>query len=202
MKIEKSTKTALFIAMSCFLFFCIKADAQEYWPPAKAVQTGRSPGVKVRLLSRLDSYSGTITYVIVFAPGDEIMSGLTEFAEKYKVKSAHFTAIGDVRAAKMGWYDQSKKMFKVNAINEQCEVTSLIGDIAIYNGKPVVHAHINLATSDGIVHGGHLLEAFVTPTLEVMMTTEYRPLYKKFSPDFGGALIDPAINRKPKLPRQ
>jgi predicted DNA-binding protein with PD1-like motif len=200
MKINKSVKTALLITMSCFLFFCMKADAQEYWPPTKAVQTGRSPGVRVRMLFLTSSSSGT--YAIVFAPGDEIMSGLTEFAEDYGVKSAHFTAIGDVRAAKLGWYDQSKKMFKVNAVNEQCEVTSLIGDIAIYNGKPVVHAHINLATSDGIVHGGHLLEAFVTPTLEVMMTTEYRPLYKKFSPEFGGALIDPAIKRRPKLPQQ
>ncbi|HEY5327904.1 MAG TPA: DUF296 domain-containing protein, partial [Mucilaginibacter sp.] len=123
----------------------------------------------------------------------EVMSGLTEFAEKYHVKSAHFTAIGDAGTAKVGWYDKSKKMFKINAINEQCEITSLIGDIALFNGKPVVHAHVNLASSDGLVHGGHLLEAFVTPTLEVMMTVEPVPLYKKFNPEFGGVLIDPAI---------
>ena len=202
MTLNKSTKAALFFVMPCLMFFCMNAGAQEYWQPTKAVQTGMSPGVKVRDIRFSGNYSGTNAYAIVFAPGDEIMSGLTEFAEKYKVKSAHFTAIGDVRAAKLGWYDPSKKMFKVNTINEQSEVTSLVGDIAIYNGKPVVHAHINLATSDGIVHGGHLLEAFVTPTLEVMMTVEYEPLYKAFSAEFGGALIDPAIKRKPKLPQQ
>jgi len=131
--------------------------------------------------------------VMVFAPGDEIMSGLIEFAVKYHVKSAHFTGIGDVKTAKVGWFDKTKKLFKVNALNEQCEITSLIGDIALYNGKPVVHAHVNLATSDGIVHGGHLLEGFVTPTLEIMMTVEPVPLYKKLNPDFGGALIDPSI---------
>ena len=190
MKTNRSTKTTLLIAFSCFILICMKASAQEYWQPTKAFQTGRSPGVKVKLISE---NGATKTYAMVFAPGDEIMSGLNEFAIKYNVKSAHFTAIGDVQTAKVGWYDKSKKMFKVNAINEQCEITSMIGDIALYDGKPVVHAHINLATSDGIVHGGHLLEGFVTPTLEVMMTVEPEPLYKKFNPEFGGVLIDPDI---------
>ena len=191
MKTKRSTKTTLLIALSCFIFISMEASAQEYWQPTKSVQTGRSPGVMVKRLSFNDRW--TITYAIVFAPGDEVMSGLTEFAEKYHVKSAHFTAIGDAGTAKVGWYDKSKKMFKINAINEQCEITSLIGDIALFNGKPVVHAHVNLASSDGLVHGGHLLEAFVTPTLEVMMTVEPVPLYKKFNPEFGGVLIDPAI---------
>jgi predicted DNA-binding protein with PD1-like motif len=190
MKTNRSTKTALLIALLCSLFICMKASAQEYWQPTKAFQTGRSPGVKVKLIS---GNGATKTYAIVFAPGDEIMSGLNEFAVKYNVKSAHFTGIGDVQTAKVGWFDKSKKMFKVNAINEQCEISSMIGDIALYDDKPVVHAHINLASSDGIVHGGHLLEGFVTPTLEVMMTVEPVPLYKKFNNEFGGVLIDPGI---------
>ena len=190
MKTKAILKSMLIMALSCFVFICTKASAQEYWPPAKAFQTGRSPGVKVKLISE---NGATKTYVMVFAPGDEIMSGLIEFAVKYGIKSAHFTGIGDVKAAKVGWFDKTKKLFKVNALNEQCEITSIIGDIALYNGKPVVHAHVNLATSDGIVHGGHLLEGFVTPTLEIMMTVEPVPLYKKLNPDFGGALIDPSI---------
>src|SRR5579862_9812447 len=140
MKTNKSTKTSLFTALLCLLFFCMKASAQEYWQPTKAPQTGRSPGVKIKLISE---NGATKTYAIVFAPGDEIMSGLNEFAVKYRVKSAHFTGIGDVQTAKVGWYDKTKKMFKVNPLNEQCEITSLIGDIALYNGKPVVHAHVN-----------------------------------------------------------
>jgi predicted DNA-binding protein with PD1-like motif len=163
------------------------AKAQEYTALPKPV-LGRSPGVKVQLLS---GSSETKTYVLVFAPGDEIMSGLYEFANKYEVKSAHFTALGDVKTAKVGWFDQTKKMFKVNHIDEQCEITGMIGDIALYNGKPVVHAHISLAAQDGTVRGGHLLEGFVTPTLEVFMTVEPATLNKKFSPEFGAPLIDP-----------
>ena len=166
----------------------IKAQAQEYVAATKPFQTGRSPGVKVKLIS--DSGS-TKTYILVFAAGDEIMSGLNEFAAKYHVTSAHFTAIGDARTARIGWFDTSKKIFKVNVIGTQSEITSLIGDIALYNGKPAVHAHINLAAEDGTVHGGHLLEAFVSPTLEVTMTVEPAPMYKKLNPGFDIPLIDP-----------
>ena len=56
----------------------------------------------------------------------------------------------------------------------------------------MVHAHINLAAADGSVRGGHLLEAFVAPTLEVMVTVEPVPLYKKPDTEFGISIIDPA----------
>jgi len=144
---------------------------------------------------KLISDSGTTrTYALIFSAGDEILSGLKEFAVKYKVKSAHFTAIGDASSAKYGWYDQSKKMFKVFKIDNFSEITSLIGDIATYNGIPVVHAHANFGTENGTVRGGHLLEAFVSPTLEVIMTVEPESLYKKLAPEFGILVIDPKQN--------
>jgi uncharacterized protein len=168
--------------------FLQAVSAQEYVSPTRPAQTGRSPGVKVKLIS-VDG--PTKTYAIIFAPGDEILSGLQEFAARYNVQSAHFTAIGDAKSVKFGWYDKSKKMFKVTALNSYAEITSLVGDIALINGKPSVHAHIALATEDGMVHGGHLLEAFIEPTLEVMMTVEPVPLNKKPDPKLGINVIDP-----------
>lgn len=165
------------------------ATAQEYVSPTQAPQTGRSPGVKIKLIS---ADGPTKTYAIVFAPGDEILSGLLEFATKYHVQSAHFTAIGDAKSVKFGWYDKSRKMFKVTAINAYAEITSLVGDVALVNGKPSVHGHIAVATEDGIVHGGHLLEAFVEPTLEVMMTVEPAALFKKRNDALNVNIIDPA----------
>ncbi len=175
------------ITAAVCLLTTLAALAQEYVSPTKPAETGKSPGVKVKLLSR----NGTVkTYAIIFAKGDEVLSGLTEFAQKYKVTSAHFTAIGDATSARVGWYDKSRKMFKVISINEPAEITSLVGDIAINEGKPVVHAHINLADKDGMVHGGHLLQAFIFPTLEVMLTVEPAPMYKKLNPEAGASVID------------
>ena len=167
------------------------AMAQEYVSPTKPAETGKSPGMKVKLLS---TNGQTKTYAVIFATGDEVVSGLTEFAQKYNVKAAHYTAIGDATSAKVGWYDKSRKMFRVISIGQPSEVTSLIGDMAIYEGKPVAHSHVNVSTEDGITHGGHLLELIIGPTLEIIVTVEPTGLYKKLKPEFGASVIDPDLN--------
>ena len=86
-------------------------------------------------------------------------------------------------------------MFKAIALLEPTEVTSFIGDIAVFNGKPVAHTHVNLADKDGNGHGGHLLRLIVGPTLEVFITVEPTPLYKKLDPASHAGVIDPQIDR-------
>jgi len=168
----------------------VTACSQGYVSPTLPVETGKAPGVKVRLLS---SNGQTKTYVLVFAMGDEVRSGLTEFAQKHFVETAHFTAIGDATSAKFGFFDYDRKMFKVIPISEPSEVSSLNGNIALLNGKPVVHIHANVATEDGAVRGGHVLELVTGPTLEVFLTVEPTTLHKKVDPQFGAALIDPSL---------
>jgi len=194
MAIKSSSKKlfALTLLGLSLIGFTSSAQEQEYASPTKAPLTGRSPGVQVKLISGNDT---TKTYALIFAAGDEVLSGLKEFAVKYKVKSAHFTAIGDASSAQYGWYDKSRKMFKVFKIDNFSEITSLIGDVALNNGNPVVHAHVNFGTEDGTVRGGHLLEAFVSPTLEVIMTVQPEALYKKLVPEFGIFVIDTKLEK-------
>ena len=64
-----------------------------------------------------------------------------EFAQKYHVTSAHFTAIGAVNGATVGWFDPQRKMYKKIPIQGQHEVIGMSGDIALYQGKPVVNVH-------------------------------------------------------------
>ncbi|WP_295767255.1 PPC domain-containing DNA-binding protein [uncultured Mucilaginibacter sp.] len=109
---------------------------------------------------------------------------------KYNVTAAHFKGLGDAMHAKVGWYENSKKMFKVISLDEPAEITSLIGNITMNQGKPVVHAHINLADSNGMVHGGHLLEGFIFPTLEVFVTVEPNTMFKKMYEEAGAFVID------------
>jgi hypothetical protein len=75
--------------------------------------------MKVKLLSE---NAGQRDFAVIFSPGDDPYAGLTEFAQKYDVKSAHFTAIGDFRDVKLGWFDMQKKMFRVNPVNQRVEV--------------------------------------------------------------------------------
>jgi predicted DNA-binding protein with PD1-like motif len=71
------------------------------------------------------------------------------------------------------------------------ELVSLVGDIALHNGKPQVHAHVVVAKADGTAHGGHLLEARVRPTCEVILTESPHHLQKQVDPGSGVPLIRP-----------
>ena len=72
---------------------------------------------------------------------------------------------------------------------EQVEVLSLIGDVALEDGEPKVHAHVVVGRSDGSTRGGHLIEARVRPTLEVILTESPAHLRKHHDPESGLALI-------------
>jgi uncharacterized protein len=98
-------------------------------------------------------------YAVIFYQGGEAFSGLQEFAEKYHVAGAHFTATGAVNGATLGWFDPQRKMYKKIPIEGQREVIGMSGDIALYQGKPVVHTHMVVGNADGTMQGGHLLDA-------------------------------------------
>ncbi len=164
--------------------------AGEYVAPSQTVPKGRAPGMQVQLLSHGKQ---TREYAVVFGKGDEAFSGLLDFAEQYHVTSAHFTAIGALNKATLAWFDPQRKMYRKIPVDGQVEVVSMIGDIALYKGKPVVHTHMMVGTSDGTTRGGHVLDAYVSPTLEVMVTVDEIAMQKRFDPETDLTLIDPAL---------
>ena len=159
----------------------------EYVSPSEAVPRGKVPNTKVQLLNPGEP---TKQYAVIFYQGDEAFSGLP-FAEKYHVTSAHFTAIGALNGATLGYFDPERKMYKKIRINGQHEVIGMSGDIALYQGKPVVHTHMVVGNSDGTTRAGHVLEAYVSPTLEVMVTEDSVTMQKRFDPATDLTLIDP-----------
>jgi len=156
--------------------------------PARPIPTGLAPHMQVKLVK--DTLEEKV-YVVVFLKGDEVLSGLTDFALKYKVGDAHFTGIGALSGATTAWLDIAKKMYRPTHTNEQVEVLSLIGDVASYQGKPIVHMHVVLGRKDGTTVGGHVWELNVNPTVEVFVTVNTTPLAKRPDEASGIKLIDP-----------
>lgn len=133
---------------------------------------------------------GGKTYALIFDTGDEVRSGLIAFARKKRLGASHFTAIGAFRDVTLGYFDWQKKQYQKIPITEQVEVLSLIGDVAWKeDGEPEVHAHVVLGKSDGTAWGGHLMEAHVRPTLEVILMEAPRHLERRYDPESGLALI-------------
>lgn len=130
------------------------------------------------------------TFALVFDTGDEVAAGLLAFAQEHNLGAAHFTAIGAFSDVTLGYFDWNVKDYKRNPLREQVEVLSLIGDVAWDElTGPKVHAHVVVGRSDGTTRGGHLLEAHVRPTLEVILVESPAHLRKKYDPESKLALI-------------
>jgi predicted DNA-binding protein with PD1-like motif len=168
-------------------------DDSAGYVTSQPIAKGKAPGMQVQLLSENPERK---EYALIFSKGDEAFSGLNEFAEQYHVTSAHFTAIGALRGATLAWFSPERKMYKKIPVEGQLEVASMIGDIALFNGKPVVHTHMVVGLPDGTARAGHVLEAYVWPTLEVMVTVESNAMRKSLDPETGLSLIDPSLANK------
>jgi predicted DNA-binding protein with PD1-like motif len=140
--------------------------------------------------SKLLSDGGEKTFVLVFDTGDEVVSGLLDFAKEHKL-AASLTAIGAFECVTLGFFESERKDYKKILINEQVEVMSLVGNITLEEGgAPKVHAHVVVGKRDGTAHGGHLLEAHVRPTLEVILVESPIRLRRKMNAEVGLPLID------------
>jgi len=167
----------------------VAQDAAHCISPAESVEKrGSAPGMKAQLITERP---GVVEYAVIFRSGDEAYSGLLDFAEKYHVTSGHFTAIGALSGVVLAWFDPKKKMYCENPIHEQLEAASMIGDFALYKGKPALHTHMVVGHRDGTASAGHVIEAIVSPTLEVFVTVDPIPLQKKYDPATDLTLIDP-----------
>jgi predicted DNA-binding protein with PD1-like motif len=145
--------------------------------------------MQAQLLHEVD---GEKTFLLVFEKGDELMGLLERFAREHELSGSHFTAIGAFERGTLGYFDWQRKDYDRIPVDEQVEVLTLVGDIALDGDTPKVHAHVVLGTSTGAAIGGHVLEAFVRPTLELTLTETPSATRRVHDPESGLALIRPA----------
>jgi len=132
------------------------------------------------------------TFILVFETGDELAEGLLRFAREQKLSAASFKAIGALSSVRLGWFSWESKRYEPSVtLDEQIELVSLIGDVALKDGEPVVHAHVVIGKKDGTAHGGHLLQARIRPTCEIVLTESPAHHQKIIDPESGLALIKP-----------
>jgi uncharacterized protein len=147
--------------------------------------------VKTAILSTDDDSARSRAYVVVGEPGEDAYSILDQFARDQALTAAQLTGVGAFAHATVGWFDRQDKEYRRIEIGQQCELLSLVGDIAQAGNDPQVHAHVVLGLADGTTRGGHLLQAEIWPTLEVIVRESPSQLRKTSHPELGLALIDP-----------
>ena len=140
----------------------------------------------------LNDTDGQRTFAVVLQTGDEAMGCLQTFVEKERISAAQLTGIGALSDALLNYFDWDTKEYQPIPVDEQVEVASLVGDVALSpEGKPALHVHVVLGRRNGSALAGHLAEAHVRPTLELIVTEPPAHLQKAQDPESGLALIRP-----------
>ncbi|HXA43590.1 MAG TPA: PPC domain-containing DNA-binding protein [Candidatus Solibacter sp.] len=140
--------------------------------------------------SKVIEDADVVIYVVFCDPGDEAVAALEQFARAESVWKRRRSLPSAALSATVGWFDHMAKDSRRIPVEEQCEVLSLIGDVAEDRDGPSLNVHVVLGLSDGTTRDGHLIEGRVFPTLEVVVTENPAELCKVMHPELGIARID------------
>jgi predicted DNA-binding protein with PD1-like motif len=131
------------------------------------------------------------TYLLAFHAGQPVIRGLLAFARKHELVAGHVTGIGAISDAVIGYFDPQEKTYLRVHEKGQHEVLSLTGNLAVYEGAPYFHVHVALGLRDGSARGGHLFEATVRPTVELVLNTYPKPVRRDIDSETGLPLLNP-----------
>jgi len=91
----------------------------------------------------------------------DLVQAITELARSKGIETGSFTAIGALKNARLGYYDQKNHEYLEIKIDAPCELASCTGNISLKDGEPFAHIHVVLADEAGNTKAGHLLEGIV-----------------------------------------
>ena len=106
---------------------------------------------------------------MTLAKGDYINRTFEYFAEIKGVECAWLNGIGAIENPEIGYYSINDKSYHRKHFNGEFELTSLIGNITMKEGKPFAHTHITFSDTNYKVFGGHLFDAKITAAGEFIM---------------------------------
>lgn len=129
-------------------------------------------------------------YLIVLKKDEPIIESLLELCEKENIKNAVFNGMGAVSFAKVGYFNPSAKEYEFKEFNQPLEITSLTGNVMLVDDKPMIHCHITLGNENLNVFGGHLEEAVVGVTCEIILHKLDSEITRKLDKEFGLKLVN------------
>ncbi len=91
----------------------------------------------------------------------DLVQSITELARSKGIEAGSFMAIGALKSARLGYYDQKNRKYREIKIDSPHEMASCVGNISLKDGEPFAHIHVVLADEAGNARAGHLFEGIV-----------------------------------------
>ena len=117
--------------------------------------------------------------------GEEILAKVKEIALKENIKLASINALGATNDFTVGVFKVDEKKYYSNNFKGNFEIVSLTGTINTMNGEFYTHIHMSAGNDKGEVFGGHLNEAIVSATCEIVINIIEGEVDRNFSEEIG-----------------
>ena len=109
----------------------------------------------------LFEYDSCRHLMVRFRQDADLVQSILQLARIKEIGAGSFAAIGALKRAKLGYYDQKNRKYREMTIEAPLELVSCVGNVSLSEEKPFVHAHVVLADEKGNTKAGHLLEGIV-----------------------------------------
>jgi len=113
------------------------------------------------------------------AHGADLLEEITKICIDQNICLGRIEALGAVKQARLGYYNQKDQEYHFFDLNQTLEITNLIGNISTKDGAPVVHAHVTLSDKDGHAYGGHLAPGTIVFACEVTIQILDGPKFER-----------------------
>lgn len=130
------------------------------------------------------------TYLLRLERGEKVNETVKSFCDESKIANAWLSGIGSIENPTLGHYDVTTQKYTDKAFLGIFELTNLTGNVAVFEGKPLVHAHVSLSDESMQAFGGHLVEAIVSATVELFLTVLPTSHTKSHNDEIGLKLWD------------
>ncbi len=108
-------------------------------------------------------------YIIRLDEGEEIIERIRQLCKTSGIRPATISGIGAATRATIGIYELSKKQYSRKDLTGDHEITNITGNITTFNGEVYLHFHANFSDREQRTWGGHLNEAYVGGTCELII---------------------------------
>jgi predicted DNA-binding protein with PD1-like motif len=125
------------------------------------------------------------TYIIRLEKDEEIIASIQKMAQDEQITNAKIEGLGSIKNPTLAHYRLDTKKYSEKQIDGLFEITTLLGNIGVFDAKPVVHAHITIGNEEMQLFGGHLVKGEVSATVELIITTYPTKYEKKFDEEIG-----------------
>lgn len=128
-------------------------------------------------------------YLIRFIKGEELPGAFESFCESENIKGGFFHALGAVTSVELACYHLDRKEYTYKKLDEELEIVSLTGNVAIVDNKPVIHMHGVVSDKNFQCFGGHVKSAVIGATCEMYITDFEKEVTRKMDEEIGLKLL-------------